>query len=703
MKLIWALCILGSLFIQGCVQSTTEGHRSLIDQIEPAQLDLSKTSRLPLFYRHTSSDINSVEQVMADGALWQNVSGFPDGHSTQPSPGYHWYAIKVQGEQLRDLGWFLAIESKWWTDIGAWSINTSKQGESEQRSLVRMKMLGLRYRLTAPADSTSTIFLRFRVLGRTLSRAEYFLSHRNTLFIEQVPVLLGCFLGGLLLVLIYNVGYFILVREVSYFYFGFTILGVAGLVAAELGAWDFLGLPFTTELTSWASFATFFCGLMVGRITSSGDSPGKSQRLLNVLLVASLIVWGLWQIFNWSPFFTLLNVIHFSIGMTSLFVTSLSWRRGEALMGTFFFSLLPACLLLGYVPFMRAGLLPNFFGNDYFNLVGAVIFLALISSLLPLRFQRESLSRDILGRSLLDKEERLSEIDGEVKNIAKVLEALREEDNTIRASLTATQKSRIDTEKGLRNAHHQLRHLEYHVSLGRLVAGLAHDIANPATHISGCAQNFESMINKLKMSDNNLLGDLKGFRRLESAGEELSLQSAYIVRVNQALARYGRIDDSASSEVDLALVVEQVLCVIASRVSLHDVVCRFDKVPRLTAKPGQMSQMLANLILNAADAIVSHTDKGEILVTVEPARQDECDGIFLSVEDSGPGIPDMIRRAGFRAFVTTRDPARWLGIGLSIVKRIIDEHGGELSFPPARELSGGAVRVWLPLSQSHEA
>ena len=670
----------------------------------PTTLGATETPRLPLFYRYTSSDLNTVDRVIADGALWDNVSGFRDGHSTQPAPGYHWYAIKVDSEKFRDLKWFLAIQSSWWFDFGAWARVTDKTGKTFQYPLERMKTLGIRYRLTTPADSTSTtIFLRFRVLGRTLSRAQYFLGHGNTLFVEQVPVLLGCFLGGLLLVLIYNLGYFILVREVSYFYFGFTILGVGGLLAAELGAWDFLGLPYTTEAASWASFATFFCGLMVGRITSAGDSPGKSQRLLNVLLAASLMVWGLWQIFGWSPFFTLLNVIHFSIGMTCLFVTYLSWRRGEALMGTFFFALLPACMLLGYVPFMRAGLLPNFFGNDYFHLVGAVIFLALISSLLPLRFQRESLSRDILGQSLLEKEERLSEIDGEVKNIAKVLEALREEDNTMRDSLTATQKSRIDTEKKLRDSHHQLRHLEYHVSLGRLVAGVAHDIANPATHISGCAQNFDALIKKLKMSDDDSLLALKGFSRLDDACGELNLQSAYIVRVNQALARYGRIDDSASSEVDLAVVVEQVLCVIASRVSLHQVRCRFDNAPKLAAKPGQMSQMLANLILNAADAIVSHAEHGEILITAEPARQGEDEGLFLRIEDSGPGIPDMIRRAGFRPFVTTRDPARWLGVGLSIVKRIIDEHGGELSFPPPRDLSGGAVQVWLPLSQSHEA
>jgi two-component system, NtrC family, sensor kinase len=687
------------------VQSTTDGQRSLLEGIQPTLINENDSSRLPLFYRYTPLKLNSLEQVREGSVLWENVSGFVDGHSTPPMPGYHWYTIKVRGEDSRNLAWFLAFESSWWSDLGAWVINTDREGFEQTESLTPMNAFGVRYHLTTPAGSTSTILVRYRVSGRSLNRAHYYLSNDQTVFVEKRPVLLGCMLGLCFFILIYNLGYFILVREVSYFYFGSTVIGLGGALCGDLGAWSFFGFPQLMAIGPLGWMALFMVpgGLMVGRIASVGDYPVKLHRSLDWLLVASVVAYLGWLVSQWGGVFKLLNILYLLIVMNALVISYAGWRRGERFMGTFFCSLAPVCLSLVYTPLVRSGLLPNFFGSDYFYFSGTIFFLVMICSLLPLRFRQEVISRDLLGQSLLEKEKRLSEIDGEVRDIGEVLDALRAEDESIRTSLTNTQKSRIDTEKKLRDSHHQLRHLEYHVSLGRLVAGVAHDIANPATHISSCAQNFDSLIHKLKEGDDDSWNHLKGFSRLEESCAGLSAQSAYIVRVNQALARYGRIDDSVSSEVDLSSVVDQVLCVIASRVQLHDVECRFEDVPFVTAKPGQMSQMLANLILNAADAIVSQTDKGRILISAEPAPREEGTGVYLIIEDSGPGIPGIIRRAGFRPFVTTRDPARWLGIGLSIVKRIIDEHGGDLSFPPARELSGGAVRVWLPLRQAHES
>ena len=366
MRFFLALFLFGSLLIQGCVKSTTEGQHSLLKDIEPTVLDTSETDRLPLFYRYTPSELNKVAQVIADEVPWDNVSGFRDGHSTQPAPGYHWYAIKVEGDSFRDLEWFLAIQSSWWVDYEAWTLNTSKTGETNLYELERMNVLGIRYRLTSPADFTSTVFLRFRVKGRTLSRAEYFLSSHNTEFVERAPVVLGGFLGVVLLVLIYNFGYFILVREVSYLYFGFTILGMGGLNAAGFGLWDFLGLPFIGDLSAWAAFTVCCGGLMVGRITSAERSPGKAHVILNVLLVVNLLFWALWKISELVPVFLVFNILCFSVGAISLFLSYASWRRGEAFMGTFLLALLPPCVMLGYVPLLRAGLLPNFFGNDYF-------------------------------------------------------------------------------------------------------------------------------------------------------------------------------------------------------------------------------------------------------------------------------------------------------------------------------------------------
>ena len=92
---------------------------------------------------------------------------------------------------------------------------------------------------------------------------------------------------------------------------------------------------------------------------------------------------------------------------------------------------------------------------------------------------------------------------------------------------------------------------------------------------------------------------------------------------------------------------------------------------------------------------------GRIVVQAKVEFVEEQEGVTLTVQDNGPGIPELIRRSGFRPFVTTRNPAKWLGIGLSIAKRIVEEHGGEIGFPQSTAVSGGFVRVWLPVGRSH--
>jgi len=685
------------------VQSTTQDEAALLQDIEPTQIQLQQTSRLPLYYRHTAANITTPQQVMSDGIVWQNVSGFRDGHSTMPEPGFHWYALKVRGEQLRNIEWFLALQSNWWTDIGAWAYDIGPGGNEEPRVLTRMDTLGVRYRLMIAAESTSTILIRFRVNGPTLSRAEYFFIRHHTGFIEASPVILGSFLGFMLLVLIYNFGYFILIREKTYLYFALSTLGLTLLVGNEFGVWQFAGVPGLSAggVLAWLSIAAFFAGLMIGRITSDIMAVDKWQRALKVWLGCDVAFWLLWSSFGVTEFLIALFVVHFLIGLTCIALVFIGWRKGELFMGTLLVALLPITAMAVFVPIIRSGLLPNFIGTDYFHITGIVFFEAVVCSLLPLRFKQESISRDLLGKSLQEKEARLDEVSIRLEDISETFSRLREEDDSTREALIATQQARIDTEKRLRDAHHQLRHLEYYVSLGRLVAGVAHDIANPATHISGCAQNFRKLISDLDGIESSTL-DPEMIKNLYDASKTIDEKSAYIVRVNQALARYGRIDDSVSAGVDLKRLCEQVLYVVASRLYMHEVDCDLDGLPSVTVKAGQVSQLLSNLILNAADAASSVEGRGRVVIWGELENQQGCDGISLVVEDTGPGIPEMVHRAGIRPFVTTRDPSHWLGIGLSIVKRIVNEHGGEMWFPPPKRLHGGAVRVWLPLGQIDE-
>jgi signal transduction histidine kinase len=121
-------------------------------------------------------------------------------------------------------------------------------------------------------------------------------------------------------------------------------------------------------------------------------------------------------------------------------------------------------------------------------------------------------------------------------------------------------------------------------------------------------------------------------------------------------------------------------------------------------EPGQLEQVLTNLVVNARDAMPGG---GTIAVRVEPIALDErsvlrypgiSDGAFarVAVTDTGDGIPDDMQPHLFEPFFTTKDPSKGTGLGLSIVYGIAKEAGGTVSFSTAPG-KGTTFEVLLPL------
>jgi two-component system NtrC family sensor kinase len=102
-----------------------------------------------------------------------------------------------------------------------------------------------------------------------------------------------------------------------------------------------------------------------------------------------------------------------------------------------------------------------------------------------------------------------------------------------------------------------------------------------------------------------------------------------------------------------------------------------------------LEQVLVNLLLNAVDAA---GPDGSITVATGP---DAAGGVRLVVRDSGPGVPPDLAARIFEPFVTTKDPGRGTGLGLAVVQRIVEDHGGTVSVGPAPE-GGAAFSVLLP-------
>jgi signal transduction histidine kinase len=237
-------------------------------------------------------------------------------------------------------------------------------------------------------------------------------------------------------------------------------------------------------------------------------------------------------------------------------------------------------------------------------------------------------------------------------------------------------EARAREEARVRELERQLFHAERLATVGRLAAGIAHEINNP----------LEGMANYLTLARDALArGDTVAVEgRLRSVREGLD-RAAGIVR--QVLAH---ADPSAvpRTQVDLARVLDETARFVQSRPEFRGVDFALDlpSAPLLVLGNAVMlGQVAVNLILNACEA-----QPGGGRVEVRARREDGQ--VVAEVADRGPGIPESDRQRIFEPFYSTKDST---GLGLSVCHSIVRDHGGELS-ADGREGGGSVFRLRLP-------
>jgi signal transduction histidine kinase len=220
-------------------------------------------------------------------------------------------------------------------------------------------------------------------------------------------------------------------------------------------------------------------------------------------------------------------------------------------------------------------------------------------------------------------------------------------------------------------------------SMGELTASIAHELAQP---LGAILHNVEAV--KL------MLGSARTpLPQIQEALDDIAQQD---LRARDILVRIRMLvqkRDFAVSPIDVNTVVNECVQILA-----HDAASRGVSVRQQGAAAPCMvlgdrihlQQVVLNLVLNAMDAMAdtAASQRRIVLETVADGR-----GVALSVRDSGPGIaPDVVARL-FEPFMTTKPDG--LGIGLSIVRSIVDAHGGRINIENSAD--GGAIaRVWLP-------
>jgi len=238
----------------------------------------------------------------------------------------------------------------------------------------------------------------------------------------------------------------------------------------------------------------------------------------------------------------------------------------------------------------------------------------------------------------------------------------------------------------------QIVRAERLATLGELAAGVVHELNNPLTSITVYA---EYLVRKLE-SQGAETSDVEKLRRIGASAQR-------ILRFSRDLVQYARPSGRDLELVDLAHVVRQSVSIcehLVDRGGISLSVEVDDQLPAIQAIAGQLEQVLINLITNAVHAIESverdpTRPPGADRVVVR-AVVDSPSTVLVEVSDSGPGVGDEDRQRIFEPFFTTKPDGKGTGLGLPIVRNIVEQHRGQISVTRS-DLGGAAFQVILPV------
>jgi two-component system sensor histidine kinase HydH len=232
-----------------------------------------------------------------------------------------------------------------------------------------------------------------------------------------------------------------------------------------------------------------------------------------------------------------------------------------------------------------------------------------------------------------------------------------------------------ETNNRLEQVQAEAQRSERLAALGQMSAGLAHEIRNPLGVIKGSAE----MLHQKLGESNPLASELAGY-----ISSETNRLSALVTR----FLDFARPLHAELTSQQITAVLERAL----NDVSLAEKNTRVrvereyqENLPLIPLDEGLCEQAFVNLIQNAYDAM--GTSGGTLRVTATKANSGQRDGVEVRIDDTGPGIPAKLREQIFNPFVTTKKTG--VGLGLSIVSRIIDGHHGTIRVESGKDGTGG--------------
>jgi two-component system NtrC family sensor kinase len=294
--------------------------------------------------------------------------------------------------------------------------------------------------------------------------------------------------------------------------------------------------------------------------------------------------------------------------------------------------------------------------------------------------------------------------------------------------LNQTLEDRIEERtKKLESTHQQMILHEKLASIGLLAAGIAHELNNPINFVK---INFTTL--KEAVSDfREILTAYRNVIRQVEEGSSSAIDLEAIHQMEKALAIEALFTDVDEIFIESQRGFDRIMAIIASmrnfsfrhavneRVMFDinhgiqdaltiarneyrnyaEIETIFEELPLVSCNPEQINQVFLNLIVNSAHAIASITPGSHGLISIH--TWSDCNHVYCSIADDGPGIPQELRKRIFDPFFTTKEPDKGNGLGLSLSYDIIvNKHEGTLTVDCPAE-KGSVFTLSLPLTAEH--
>jgi signal transduction histidine kinase len=513
-------------------------------------------------------------------------------------------------------------------------------------------------------------------------------------------IIFGIYTGIMLIMFVYNLFLFLIVRDRSYIFYVFYIL-FTWLAQISIQGY---GLRYIWETNSFFDEYSvvlysllglvFACLFTVAFLNTKIFSP-IAHKLFNiyaVLVIVDIVILFTLGTFTAFIIMQLLTLAGVAIAMyASYFVYFKKHFKPAG-----FYLIAWSILLVGAVLFILKdyGILPYNTFTSYLLQISSAIEVTLLSFALAdkinyFKKENETAQAQALNASLenqkLIKEQNVM-LEKKVKERTEELESANETLSKTLNHLKSTQSQLVDAEKM--------------AALGQLTAGIAHEINNPINFVTSNVKPLQLDIDDLKdiikkyeeidteqeikpqltqieaykkQIDLNFIN--KEITTLLSGISEGAKRTAEIIR---SLRNFSRVDETDTKAIDVNEGLMSTLVLV--RNTLPDnltVINELGNLPKVECMPGKINQVFMNLVSNAVQAIKSkEVQEEEEFLTIRSWYENHQ--VFISIKDTGTGMSKEVKQRIFEPFFTTKDIGEGTGLGLSIVFSIIEKHKGHI-------------------------